>query len=101
MNYKTYKCDHPVYDTCTLYFSQGKALAIIQQRFNKTFKATFWTSIDDDLAQSILQHEGFSQYFSKNASFGENELYPTVTVRQVMWALKMKPLKKHPWETRW
>lgn len=25
--------------------------------------------------------------------------YPTVTIRQIMWALKMKPLPKQPWET--
>jgi len=24
---------------------------------------------------------------------------PTVTVRQIMWALKMKPIKKEKWET--
>lgn len=26
-------------------------------------------------------------------------LYPTVTVRQMMWALKMKPMPKERWET--
>ena len=26
-------------------------------------------------------------------------LYPTVTVRKLMWALRMKPLKKERWET--
>ena len=26
-------------------------------------------------------------------------LYPTVTVRQIMWALKMKPIQKERWET--
>ena len=25
--------------------------------------------------------------------------FPTVTVRQLMWALRMKPLKKERWET--
>jgi hypothetical protein len=26
-------------------------------------------------------------------------LYPTVTVRQIMWSLKMKPIPKEKWET--
>ena len=26
-------------------------------------------------------------------------LFPTVTVRQLMWALKMKPIAKECWET--
>lgn len=26
-------------------------------------------------------------------------LYPTVTVRQIMWALKMKPIPRERWET--
>lgn len=26
-------------------------------------------------------------------------LYPTVTIRQIMWALKMKPLPRERWET--
>lgn len=25
--------------------------------------------------------------------------YPTVTIRQIMWALKMKPIKRERWET--
>lgn len=30
---------------------------------------------------------------------GSEEYFPTVTVRQLMWALRMKPLKKERWET--
>ena len=26
-------------------------------------------------------------------------LYPTVTIRQIMWALKIKPIPKERWET--
>ena len=33
------------------------------------------------------------------AGTGTDGLYPTVTIRQIMWALKMKPLPKQPWET--
>ena len=101
MYYKIYKCDHSVYSTCTLYFHKGKGLAIIQQRFNKRLKVTFWTSVDKDLAAEIAYHEKFYDYFMAEADFASDGLYPTKTIRQVMWALKMKPLKKHPWETRW
>ena len=29
----------------------------------------------------------------------QNGEYPTVTVRQIMWALRMKPIKRERWET--
>lgn len=101
MIYQTYKCDHPVYSTCTLYLHRGKGLAVIQQRFNSRLKATFWTALDKSLADDILDQENFEEYFNKKADYSSEGLYPTVTVRQVMWALHMKPLKKQPWETRW
>ena len=41
----------------------------------------------------------YIQGFDKRASEDTDELYPTVTVRQIMWALKMKPLNKNRWET--
>ena len=28
-----------------------------------------------------------------------NGLYPTVTIRQIMWQLRMKPLPRKRWET--
>ena len=30
---------------------------------------------------------------------GTDGLYPTVTIRQIMWALKMKPIQRQRWET--
>ena len=98
---KTYRCNHPVYDTCTLYFHKEKGLAVIQQRFNRKLKATFWTAIDRELAKEIADHEKFQAYFEEKANYPKDGLYFTVTIRQVMWALKMKPLSKQPWETRW
>lgn len=38
-------------------------------------------------------------FFDRRAGTGTDGLYPTVTIRQIMWALKMKPLPKQPWET--
>jgi len=39
------------------------------------------------------------QVFNARADKSYNGLYPTITVRQLMWALKIKPLKKERWET--
>ena len=96
---KVYECDHPVYNHCTLYLEGDMGLAVIQQRFNQTDKSTYWTSIDKCLVDSIFVNAGFFHYFREHAGVPIEGLYPTVTVRQIMWALKMKPLKKQRWET--
>lgn len=96
----TYRCNHPVYRICTLYFENGKGLAVIQQRFNEKSRATFWGPIDPWLTDKIYLHEGFREYFIEHAKRKNKDgLYPTVTVRKLMWALRMKPLKKERWET--
>lgn len=98
-NGQTYSCDHPVYNQCTL-FTRGKdGLAVIQQRYAATTKTTWWTEIDSDLIYDILEHPKFWEYFKMRSGEPEAGIYPTVTLRQLMWALKMKPLKKEPWET--
>ena len=38
-------------------------------------------------------------YFNTIAKKTTDGLYPTVTIRQIMWGLKMKPLNREPWET--
>lgn len=96
---ETYKCDHPVYNTCTLFKIGDKGLAVIQQRFSKYSKTTWWTEIDDYLRDPIYLNPGFKAYFDARAKKPQNGLYPTVTVRQIMWALKMKPLPKERWDT--
>ena len=94
-----YICDHPVYDVCTLYLIDGKGLAVIQQRFSPTTKATRWTEVDPWLTDDLYLHPGFREYFSQRSGEDTDGLYPTVTVRQLMWALKMKPLPRERWET--
>lgn len=95
-----YRCNHPVYLVCTLYSENGKGLAVIQQRFNEKSRATFWGPIDPWLTDKIYLHDGFKEYFDSHAKRkNQNGEYPTVTVRQIMWALRMKPLKKERWET--
>lgn len=95
----TYKCNHPVYDKCTLYLIGDKGLGVIQQRYNSDTKTTWWSEIDEWLTDALYLHENFKLYFDKRAGKQENGLYPTVTIRQIMWALKMKPLQKARWET--
>ena len=96
----TYRCNHPVYRTCTLYAEHGKGLCVIQQRFDEQTRTTFWGPIDPWLTDKIYMCEGFREYFIEHAKKkNQNGFYPTVTVRQLMWALRMKPIKKERWET--
>lgn len=94
-----YICNHPLYDCCTLFKIEDKGLAVIQQRFDKENKTTYWTEIDQWLCDKIYTNEYFREYFESRAKVKENGLYPTVTIRQIMHALKMKPLTKERWET--
>lgn len=94
-----YKCDHELYSECTLFRDGIRGLAIIQQRFNYISKCTWWGPIDEWLTMDIYYHKEFREYFEKRADVAIDYIYPTVTVRQVMWALKMKPLLRKRWET--
>ena len=76
-----------------------KGLAVIQQRFDSDAKSTWWSELDDWLGNDIYLHPGFKDYFDKRAGECTDGLYPTVTVRQIMWALKMKPIPRERWET--
>ena len=95
----TYECDHPVYNRCTLYKIGSKGVSVIQQRFNSNDKTTFWDAIDPWLTDSIYLHPKFREYFEERSGEPTNGLYPTVTIRQLMWALKMKPISRKRWET--
>lgn len=96
---ETYICDHPVYDKCTLFKIHNKGLAVIQQRYNPKTKSTWWTEIDPWLTDMLYLHAGFDEFFQNRAGECQNDLYPTVTIRQIMWALKLKPIPRERWET--
>ena len=95
----THICDHPVYDKSTIFKIGDKGLSVIQQRYNPKTKTTCWGEIDPWLTDDIYLHPNFKEYFDKRAGVCVNDIYPTVTIRQIMWALKMKPLPKERWET--
>ena len=79
---RIYECNHPVYSRCTLFEIGKKGLAVIQQRYNR-----------------LYLHPNFKKYFDDRAGECTDGIYPTVTIRQMMWALKMKPIQRQRWET--
>lgn len=94
-----YHCNHPVYNTCTLFTIRNRGLAVIQQRFDISTKTTWWSEIDPWLTDALYLHPKFGKYFNARAKEGTDGLYPTVTIRQIMWALRMKPCSRERWET--
>ena len=95
----TYETDHPVYDRCTLFKINKRGLAVIQQRYDSNTKATYWTEIDPWLTDELYLHDRFERFFNERAKESQNGVYPTVTIRQIMWGLKMKPIPRERWET--
>lgn len=94
-----YICEHPVYSRCTLYRIEEKGLAVIQQRYDCKTKKTWWSDIDPWIVDDLYLHPNFKEFFDSRSSECTDGLYPTVTIRQIMWALKMKPIKRERWET--
>lgn len=93
------ECDHPVYSKCTLYKEAERGLAVIQQYYDQVTKTTWWAEIDPQLQNDLYIHKSFARIFAERAGKCVNGLWPTVTVRQLMWAMRMKPLKRERWET--
>ena len=96
---KLYVCNHPVYDSCTLFDIGDKGLAVIQQRFDEDTKSTWWSEVDPWITDDLYLNSNFKKYFDERADICVDGLYPTVTVRQMMWALKIKPIPRERWET--
>lgn len=92
-------CNHPVYDKCTLFQIGENGLAVIQQRFDEKTKKTWWGDIDPWLTDMLYLHPKFKEFFDDRSGPCTDGLYPTVTIRQMMWALKLKPIPKERWET--
>ena len=94
-----YICDHPVYSRCMLYQIDKKGLSVIQQRYDPKTKYTWWTEIDPWITDDLYLHPKFKEFFDARSGLCRDGLYPTVTIRQIMWFLKMKPIKRKQWET--
>lgn len=94
-----YICDHVAYSRCTLYLIRDRGLAVIQQRFDPDTKSTWWDEVDPWLIDALYLHPEFKSFFDERAKTCSDGLYPTVTIRQIMWALKLKPIKRERWET--
>ena len=90
---ETIVLDHPIYKMGTQFIQNGSGLVIVQKRF--TAKYAYWDKIDPWLANDIYCHPKFQEYFLKNS---RSENFPIIPIRQVMWALRMKPLEKEFWE---
>lgn len=95
----TYECNHPVYDRCTLFTIGDRGMAVIQQRYDEFTKTTWWTEIDPWLNDELYLHPKFREFFDERSGPATDGLYPTVTIRQIMWGLRMKPVPKERWET--
>lgn len=95
----TYSCSHPVYSICTLFKIEDRGLAVIQQRYDKESKKTWWGEIDPWLTDMLYLHPKFKTLFNDRSGPCTDGLYPTITIRQLMWALKLKPLPRERWET--
>lgn len=73
-----YECNHPAYNHCTLYLIGDKGLAVIQQRYDKKSKCTWWSEIDRCLTDVLYLHSKFKSVFDKYASAPMNGLYPSI-----------------------
>lgn len=94
-----YFCDHQVYSSCTIFLYGRFGLGVVQQYYDPETKSTTWSAIDPRIAEDIYNHDGFVELLLKRAGPKKGKFYPVMTVRKVMWELRMKPLKKEPWET--
>ena len=97
-----YKCNHPVFSYGTLLQIKRhpEGVIIIQQRYDEKTKHTWWDVTEDWIINNVYLNKNFREWFRTNAKLPDkNGLYPIFTVRQVMWALRIKPLPKQVWET--
>lgn len=87
--------DHKWYDGATRISNRdGKALYLIQKKWNKRLKASFWSTVDPGLVNDILDNPKFEDLFRESSDHTEQHY----KVRSVMWALGMKRPPLEPWE---
>lgn len=95
---EVYACNHVLYDACTLFKEGNKGLAVVQKHFNPNVKVMWYGPLDPCLANDIYENPNFKDYFESIAAQATDNIYPTMDVRRLMWALGMRPIKPEPWE---
>lgn len=93
-----FELDHPLFSQATLFKIGDRGLLVIQQHWDETVKAPIWGPLDYWLANDIYLSPKFIEVAERLSARMENGLYPIISVRKLMWALRMKPLKKEFWE---
>ncbi|MBQ9250672.1 MAG: hypothetical protein IJ179_09945 [Oscillospiraceae bacterium] len=86
---------HPVFQSGTLYFERERGIIVVQQYFDIDKKACQWKAVNPGLANDIYLSSRFHEFFLEHAT---EENFPIYQVRKLMWALRMKPLSREPWE---
>lgn len=92
--------DHPAYNTFTLFTDGNRGIGVIQQRYDPRTKTTWWGSLSQDNIFNILNSPFFEEWWDDVARVGSSNSFHVTELRKVMWALRMKPLPKEPWETK-
>lgn len=87
--------DHPVFQSGTLYLEHEKGILVVQQHFDEEEKVCWWGYLDSALSNDIYLTPKFKEFFIEHATEKD---YPIYQVRKLMWALRMKPLRRGPWE---
>ena len=101
LSYEVYHCNHPMYNTGTIFTDEErlKGLVIVQKRFNKNLKIFWWGPIDPWLSDDLVMCADWNDWFNEHAEEKNKDgLYPTYSIRKVMWAMRLKPLKKEEYE---
>lgn len=99
ISYSDARLSHPLYSKSTVFKLDDIGLSVVRLHFNEKTRLFWWDAVDLFLAHEIATHPDFKKYLEKHGDKVDAKgFYPTVNVRKVMWALRMKPLKKEWWE---
>ena len=87
--------EHPVYKCGTLFRDGERGLVVVQKVFNQATRDCYWSCVDPAIANDIYLSPYFPKFFQ---TFSKTSDYNIYQLRQIMWSLRMKPLKKEYWE---
>ena len=95
--WKIVQSEHPLFNRATLLYSEDRGFLVVQQHFDPVGKSVWWGSIDPWLACDIRRADRFQDFFEDHA----DEKYSfVISVRKLMWEMRMKPLPKEFWESQ-